>query len=64
MKRMIERNRNPLGRLNNIAFGLAQVGDGLVRVLSLGHLHTRLALEQTRRASKRRLEQLKRAAKP
>ena len=39
---MIERNKHPAGRLWNIAFGLACVADGLVRVLSIGCLHTRL----------------------
>lgn len=36
----IERNRNPTGRIANVVFGLATLGDGLVRVLSFGFLHT------------------------
>ena len=42
---MIQRNRHPAGRLHNALFGICQIADGLVRVLSLGHLHTRLTLE-------------------
>ena len=44
----IERNKNPAGRLNNIAFGLCCIGDGLVRVLSLGFLHSSLTLDHAR----------------
>ena len=56
---MIERNLHPLGRINNIHFGLCQLGDGLVRVFSLGFLHTRLPINQTRNATKRMFEQMK-----
>jgi hypothetical protein len=36
----IERNKHPSGRMSNALFGLIQVADGAVRVLSLGFLHT------------------------
>jgi hypothetical protein len=50
---MIERNRHPSGRLWNLLFGLAQATDGLVRVLSLGFLHTRLPLVVSRSQASR-----------
>lgn len=45
---MIERNLNAAGRRANVLFGLVEVIDGLVRVLSLGFCHTRLCLVVTR----------------
>lgn len=50
---MIERNRNPAGRLFNILFGLCEVADGLIRIVSLGYLHSRLTLALSRRAAKK-----------
>ena len=54
---MIERNLHRAGRRANGLFGFAEVIDGLVRVLSLGFLHTRLTLIvsrwQVRRAFQR-----------
>lgn len=41
---MIERNKNPAGVFSNAIFGMCNILDGLVRVFSLGHLHTRLPL--------------------
>lgn len=41
---MIERNLHAAGRRANVLFGVAELVDGLVRVLSLGFLHTRLTL--------------------
>ena len=41
---MIERNLNAAGRRANVLFGVAELIDGLVRVLSAGFLHTRLTL--------------------
>jgi len=55
---MIERNLNAAGRRANVLFGVAELIDGLVRVLSAGFLHTRLtlivSLWQMRRAFQRR----------
>ena len=45
---MIERNLHAAGRRANVLFGVAEVVDGLVRVLSAGFLHTRLCLIVTR----------------
>ena len=45
---MIERNLHPTGRLGNMLFGLAEITDGIVRVLSLGFLHTTLMVDLTR----------------
>lgn len=44
----IQRNLHPAGRINNIGFGLCAIVDGLVRVLSLGFLHTTLTVNYTR----------------
>jgi hypothetical protein len=41
---MIERNLNAAGRRANVLFGFVELVDGLVRILSLGFLHTRLTL--------------------
>ena len=41
---MLERNLNAAGRRANVLFGAVELVDGLVRVLSLGFLHTRLTL--------------------
>lgn len=38
----IQRNRHKAGRLSNVGFGLLSIADGLVRVVSLGFLHTDL----------------------
>lgn len=51
---MIQRNRNPSGRLNNMGFGLCALADGLVRVFSLGFLHTTFCLEYARRTARAR----------
>lgn len=56
---MIERNRHPAGRLYNVLFGLCQVADGLVRVASLGYLHTRLTLAVSRRVTEKYLAKLR-----
>ena len=57
---MIERNRNPAGRLSNVVFGLASLLDGLVRVVSLGWLHTDLPLSVSRWQVKSHIKALKR----
>lgn len=59
---MIERNRHPVGRIGNVLFGLAQLGDGLVRVVSLGWCHTRLCLAVTKWQTRKHLQRLKREA--
>lgn len=58
---MIERNRNPTGRMANIAFGLATILDGLVRVVSLGFLHTDLPLTLASWQTKRYFRKVKAA---
>jgi hypothetical protein len=60
---MIERNRAASGRVGNVVFGLACVGDGLVRVLSLGFLHTRLTLTVSKYQTKRHIMRLKSSRK-
>lgn len=56
---MIERNRNPAGKLFNLLFGLSEIADGLIRVVSLGYLHSRFALEVSKRAVKRHIARQK-----
>ena len=41
---MIERNLHAAGRRANVLFGVAELIDGLVRVLSAGFVHSRLTL--------------------
>ena len=62
-RKRIERNLNPVGRMNNISFGLCQLIDGLVRVLSLGFLHTNLPLIHARETASKHFAQLKRSIK-
>ncbi len=56
---MIEINKHPSGRLSNIGFGFCSIGDGLIRVLSFGFLHSRFTLEYARRQAKKNLERMK-----
>ena len=49
---MIERNRHPAGRISNMVFGLAQLADGLTRLMSMGFLHTTLTVDWARRQAK------------
>ena len=44
---MIERNKTRIGY--TLVFGLAEIADGLVRLLSLGYYHTRFPLEASKR---------------
>ena len=55
----IERNKNPAGRTNNMVFGLCQLADGFVRVVSFGFLHTRFPIDQARNVAHKQLEKLK-----
>lgn len=54
----IERNRHPSGSTSNLVFGLCCIADGLVRVLSLGHLHSTFTLDHTRKAARKSLDRL------
>lgn len=56
---MIERNRNPAGRLFNLLFGLCGIADGLIRVASLGYLHSRFTLALSRRAAEKHIARQK-----
>ncbi len=49
----IERNHHPAGRAFNMLFGVCQVADGLIRVVSLGYLHTRLTSTVARKATEK-----------
>lgn len=56
---MIQLNKNVTGRMSNIVFGLAALIDGLVRVFSLGFLHTTLPISTSRKQTKAYFEKLK-----
>jgi hypothetical protein len=56
---MIERNLNAAGRRGNVLFGVAELMDGLVRILSLGFLHTRLTLIVSRWQIRRAFKNLR-----
>ena len=56
---MIQRNKHSAGRLSNVVFGLMQVGDGLVRVLSLGFAHSTLVLDYSRRQARLAIQKQK-----
>ena len=57
---MIQRNRNPAGRIGCIVFGLAQLLDGMVRVASGGFFHTTAPLAVSRGQTRRHIQNLKR----
>ena len=59
----IERNRHPAGRASNMVFGLCTIGDGLVRVLSGGFLHTTLTLDWARNQAKASILRMKKGLK-
>jgi len=54
-----ERNRNPAGRLNCMGFGMCQIADGLVRMLSFGFCHSRFTIDYARNTALARLNKLK-----
>jgi len=56
---MIYRNKNRAGRASNVVFGMLEVLDGLVRVCSLGFLHTALLTNYSRRQARRAINALK-----
>lgn len=56
---MIELNRNPAGKMSNIIFGLGEVVDGLIRVASLGFLHTTITVSISRWQAKSHINRLK-----
>lgn len=56
---MIQRNKHSAGRLSNVVFGLAQIGDGLVRVLSLGFAHSTFSMDVARRQALRAIQAVK-----
>lgn len=58
-RQFIQRNHHPAGSLGNMLFGLSQVVDGTVRILSLGFLHTTLTLTVARMQSRMAIAALK-----
>ena len=55
----IERNKHPAGRIGCMVFGLAQIGDGLVRVLSLGFFHSTFPSTVSRNQARSQFKRLK-----
>lgn len=49
---MIQVNKHPAGRANNMVFGAAQIADGFVRLASFGFLHSTFALDWSRHTAK------------
>ena len=58
---LVERNRHPAGMAFNMLFGVCQVADGLVRIVSLGYLHTRLTSTAARKATEKLISRRKAA---
>lgn len=56
---MLYRNKNPAGLLGNMLYGLAQITDGIVRIITFGTVATKLPLIVTRRQTQNHLKQLK-----
>ena len=54
-----ERNYHSSGRIANIRFGLAHLVDGLVRVLSLGFMHTRFPSNVSRNETIRQINKMR-----
>ena len=63
MKKTVFLNKNPSGKLSTVVMGVCQIVDGLVRILSLGYLSTRLPLDYASFSIKRHFEKLRREAK-
>lgn len=54
---MIRRNVYPNGKLGNVLFGFCNIGDGLVRILSLGFLMSSFALEYAKSQARRKFNE-------
>ena len=52
----IERNRNTDGNVGTILYGIVEILDGVVRVLSLGFLHTDFCVRYSGYLAKKRIE--------
>ena len=52
---MISVNKNP-EFVNNFIFGVCQIADGLVKVLSLGKLQSTFTIDLARNVAKKRLK--------
>lgn len=59
---ILYRNRNPAGVRMRILFGLAELTDGIVRVLSLGFLATTLPMAASKLMAKQSITRLRRKA--
>lgn len=57
----VERNRHPAGRAFNMLFGVCQVADGFIRIVSLGYLHSRLPSTAARKAAEKLISRRKAA---
>lgn len=57
---MIFRNKNPAGKHWNFLLGIAEIFDGLVRIISLGYLSTSAPLKVSRSQALVAINQMKR----
>lgn len=57
----VERDRHPAGRAFNMLFGVCQVADGFIRIVSLGYLHSRLPSTAARKAAEKLISRRKAA---
>jgi hypothetical protein len=55
---MIEINKHPNGRISNLMYGLCSIGDGLVRVLSVGFLRSSFTIDYARYTAKQRINKV------
>jgi hypothetical protein len=55
---MLQKTLDPR-RLDSMLFGLAEVVDGVIRLITLGHVHTRLPINQSLAALKRGAQRAK-----
>ena len=54
-------NKNPAGKFWNALFGIAQIVDGIVRVLTFGYVATTLPLVTSRKQAETTIKKLKKA---
>ena len=57
---MLFLNKNPAGKISNMVFGILEIVDGIVRVLTFGFIATEFNLRFTRWTAKNHIQKLKR----
>jgi hypothetical protein len=59
LRNPIQLNKNPLGYLHNVRFGVLLCIDGLVRIISFGVLNTTFMIDYAREATRKSFERAK-----